>query len=85
MENILISDFITREKLKEQLKESVWKPNIKTRIIIKDKEPKRKLLINLEANNITDIYDKNHKFKPKLKLKKNGRNRKKFGRKTKKV
>lgn len=66
MENILISDFIKKEKLKEQLIASTWKPNIKTYIRRKDKEPKRKLLINLESDDKTDIYDKNYKFKPKL-------------------
>ena len=62
-----------RQELKKQLKESVWKPKIKTYICRKDKEPKRKLLINIETDDKTSIYNKNHKFKPKPKLKKNGR------------
>lgn len=61
MTDILISDFINKEKLKEQLLASVWKPNIKTYIRRKDKEPKRKLLINLEVNDI----NKNLKTKKK--------------------
>lgn len=70
MTNILISEFIDKEKLKEQLINSVWKPNIKTYICRRDREPKRKLLINLEANDIK-IVDKT-KFKKKKK-RKNGK------------
>ena len=62
MTNILISEFIDKEKLKQQLLASVWKPNIKTYICRRDREPKRKLLINLEANDINKIVDKT-KFK----------------------
>lgn len=65
MTNILISEFIDKEKLKEQLLASVWKPKIKTYICRRDREPKRKLLINLEANDIK-IVDKT-KFKKKKK------------------
>ena len=71
MTNILISEFIDKEKLKEQLINSVWKPNIKTYICRRDREPKRKLLINLEANDINKIVDKT-KFKKKKK-RKNGK------------
>lgn len=67
MTDILITEFIDKEKLKEQLLASVWKPNIKTYICRRDKEPKRKLLINLEANDIK-IVDKT-KFKKKKKWK----------------
>ena len=65
MTDILISDFINKEKLKEQLLASVWKPNIKTYIRRKDKDPKRKLLINLEVNDIKKIIDKTKKKKIK--------------------
>lgn len=67
MTDISISEFINKEKLKEQLINSVWKPNIKTYICRRDREPKRKLLINLEANDIK-IVDKT-KFKKKKKWK----------------
>lgn len=50
------------QQLKEQLIASVWKPNIKTYIRRKDKEPKRKLLISLESNNINNVK-KNSSFK----------------------
>lgn len=63
MTDILITDFVDKEKLKQQLIESVWKPNIKTYIRKKDKEPKRKLLINLEVNDINKIIK--NKFKRK--------------------
>ena len=66
MTDILITDFVDKEKLKQRLIESVWKPNIKTYICRKDREPKRKLLINLEANDINKIVDKT-KFKKKKK------------------
>jgi len=66
MTDILITDFVDKEKLKHQLIESVWKPNIKTYICRRDREPKRKLLINLEANDINKIVDKT-KFKKKKK------------------
>lgn len=62
MTDISISEFINKEKLKEQLINSVWKPNIKTYICRRDREPKRKLLINLEANDIK-IVDKTKKKK----------------------
>lgn len=68
MTDILISEFIDKEKLKEQLINSVWKPNIKTYICRRDRQPKRKLLINLEANDINKIVDKT-KFKKKKKWK----------------
>lgn len=66
MTDILITDFVDKEKLKHQLIKSVWKPNIKTYICRKDRQPKRKLLINLEANDINKIVDKT-KFKKKKK------------------
>lgn len=66
MTDILITDFVDKEKLKHQLIESVWKPNIKTYICRKDRQPKRKLLINLECNDINKIVDKT-KFKKKKK------------------
>ena len=65
MTDILITEFIKKEKLKEQLIKSVWKPNIITYIRRKDKEPKRKLLINLEVNDINKIIDKTNKKKIK--------------------
>ena len=62
MENILISDFIEKEKLKEQLIASTFRPNIKTRIIRKDrKKEKRELLINLTIEDIKRLT----KFKRK--------------------
>ena len=39
-------------KLKKQLKDSVWKPVIKTYICKRDRQPKRKLLINLESSDV---------------------------------
>lgn len=65
MENILISDFITKEKLKEQLINSTWRPNIKTRIIRKDrKKEKRELLINLTIEDIKRLtkFKRNKKW-----------------------
>lgn len=38
--------------LKRQLKESVWKPIIKTYICRRDREPKRKLFINIESKDL---------------------------------
>jgi len=65
MSEISIDKFIEREKeiasLKEQLKNSVWKPRIECRISRKDKQPKRKLMINLEVND----FNKMLKFKKK--------------------
>lgn len=59
MSEISINEFIAKEKeiasLKEQLKNSVWKPKIKCRISKRDKEPKRKLMINLEINDLNKI------------------------------
>ena len=49
------------EILKQQLKQSVWKPKITTRFKKKDKEPKRKLLINNE-NYQFDLKDLNKKL-----------------------
>ena len=49
--------------LKHQLIESVWKPNIKTYICRKDRQPKRKLLINLEANDINKAIKNKSKRK----------------------
>lgn len=67
MSEITIDEFIAREKeiasLKEQLKNSVWKPMIKTYICRKDKQPKRKLLINLEANDINKAIKNKSKRK----------------------
>jgi len=65
MPEITINEFIERAKeiasLKEQLKNSVWKPRIECRIPKKDKQPKRKLMINLEIND----FNKMLKFKKK--------------------
>ncbi len=65
MSEISINEFIEKEKeivsLKEQLKNSVWKPKIECRISRKDKQPKRKLMINLEVND----FNKMLKFKKK--------------------
>ena len=65
MSEITINEFIAKEKeiasLKEQLKNSVWKPKIECRIPRKDKQPKRKLMINLEVND----FNKMLKFKKK--------------------
>jgi hypothetical protein len=65
MSEITIGEFIEKEKeivsLKEQLKNSVWKPKIECRISRKDKQPKRKLMINLEIND----FNKMLKFKKK--------------------
>jgi hypothetical protein len=65
MSEITIGEFIAKEKeivsLKEQLKNSVWKPKIECRISRKDKQPKRKLMINLEVND----FNKMLKFKKK--------------------
>lgn len=65
MSEITIGEFIEREKeivsLKEQLKNSVWKPKIECRILRKDRQPKRKLMINLEIND----FNKMLKFKKK--------------------
>jgi len=59
MSEITIGEFIEREKeiasLKEQLKNSVWKPRIECRIPKRDKEPKRKLMINLEINDFNKM------------------------------
>ena len=63
MTDILITDFVDKEKLKQQLIESVWKPNIKTYICRKDRQPKRKLLINLEANDINKAIKNKSKRK----------------------
>lgn len=54
MTDILISEFINKEKLKEQLINNVWK---------RDREPKRKLFINLEVNDLNKIIDKTKKKK----------------------
>jgi hypothetical protein len=65
MSEITINEFIAKEKeivsLKEQLKNSVWKPKIECRIFRKDRQPKRKLMINLEVND----FNKMLKFKKK--------------------
>jgi hypothetical protein len=59
MSEISIDNFIKREKeiasLKEQLKNSVWKPKIECRIPRKDKQPKRRLMINLEVNDFNKM------------------------------
>lgn len=73
MDDIFIANFVAKEKeiasLKEQLKNSVWKPSIKTYICRRDRQPKRKLLINLEVNDINKIVDKS-KFKKNKKWQK---------------
>lgn len=74
MTDILITDFVDKEKLKQQLIESVWKPNIKTYIRKKDKEPKRKLLINLEVNDINIAI--NNKPKKKWQKELSGKSKK---------
>lgn len=51
------------QQLKKQLKDSVWKPMIKTYICRRDKQPKRKLLINLEANDINKAIKNKSKRK----------------------
>lgn len=63
-----INQMTTEEiaSLKQQLKESVWKPVIKTYICRRDRQPKRKLLINLESNDINVAI----KYKPKKKWQK---------------
>ena len=48
----ILDDIKNTQQLKQQLKDSVWKPVIKTYICRKDKQPKRKLLINLESSDI---------------------------------
>lgn len=63
MTHILKTDFVDKEKLKQQLIESVWKPNIKTYICRKDRQPKRKLLINLEVNDINRVIKNKSKRK----------------------
>jgi len=59
MSEITIGEFIAKEKeiasLKEQLKNSVWKPKIECRIFRKDRQPKRKLMINLEVNDFNKM------------------------------
>ena len=59
MSEITIGEFIAKEKeiasLKEQLKNSVWKPKIDCRISRKDKQPKRLLMINLEVNDFNKM------------------------------
>jgi len=59
MSEITIGEFIAKEKeivsLKEQLKNSVWKPRIECRISKKDKQPKRRLMINLEINDFNKM------------------------------
>jgi len=59
MSEITIGEFIAKEKeiasLKEQLKNSVWKPKIECRISRKDKQPKRLLMINLEVNDFNKM------------------------------
>ena len=72
MSEISIDEFIAKEKeivrLKQQLIASVWKPKIKTYICRRDRGAKRKLLINLEVNDINKIVDKT-----KFKKNKNGK------------
>jgi len=59
MSEITINEFIAKEKeiasLKEQLKISVWKPKIECRIFRKDRQPKRRLMINLEVNDFNKM------------------------------
>jgi hypothetical protein len=45
----IIQEIKETEILKKQLKDSVWKPKITTRISKRDRQPKRKLLINIES------------------------------------
>ena len=67
MSEITINEFIEKEKkiasLKEQLKNSVWKPKIECRISRKDKQPKRKLMINLEINDFNKMLKRKSKKK----------------------
>lgn len=59
----ILDDIKKTQQLKQQLKDSVWKPVIKTYICRKDRQPKRKLLINLEVNDINKAIKNKSKKK----------------------
>lgn len=59
----ILDEIKNTQQLKKQLKDSVWKPMIKTYICRRDKQPKRKLLINLEANDINKAIKNKSKRK----------------------
>ena len=59
----ILDDIKNTQQLKQQLKDSVWKPVIKTYICRKDRQPKRKLLINLEVNDINKAIKNKSKKK----------------------
>ena len=59
----ILDDIKNTQQLKQQLKDSVWKPVIKTYICRKDRQPKRKLLINLEVNDINKTIKNKSKKK----------------------
>ena len=59
----ILYDIKNTQQLKQQLKDSVWKPVIKTYICRKDRQPKRKLLINLEVNDINKAIKNKSKRK----------------------
>ena len=59
----ILDDIKNTQQLKQQLKDSVWKPVIKTYICRKDRQPKRKLLINLEVNDINKAIKNKSKRK----------------------
>lgn len=48
----ILDDIKNTQLLKQQLKDSAWKPMIKTYICKRDRQPKRKLLINLESSDV---------------------------------
>lgn len=48
----MLNEIRNDQNLKRQLKESVWKPIIKTYICRRDREPKRKLFINIESKDL---------------------------------
>ena len=59
----ILDDIKNTQQLKQQLKDSVWKPMIKTYICRRDRQPKRKLLINLEVNDINKAIKNKSKRK----------------------
>ena len=59
----ILDDIKNTQQLKQQLKNSVWKPMIKTYICRRDRQSKRKLLINLEMNDINKAIKNKSKRK----------------------
>ena len=59
----ILDDIKNTQQLKKQLKNSAWKPIIKTYIWRRDRQPKRKLLINLEVNDINKAIKNKSKKK----------------------